>query len=200
MQLAIRFADPRPGPAGVRISSFVPAACGGTPSVAINHQGVPTDGLQRRGNMKHVWISVPIMGVFLAVLSGSPKTAGAVDSDTPASEGIVTRTDDLCDYVETGTLAATDSLTEPQASIAPTIAEPELLPTQASNRVLACQAACSIAVFLGCTAVYQTCIGTTVITLGGVTIPCFWAATAACAAAQGGLVICQNRYCPSLGT
>jgi hypothetical protein len=148
--------------------------------------------------MKNAWIAVPIMGVFLAALSGSPRIAGAVDSDSPAIEGMATRTDDPGDYVETGTLAATDSLTKSQASVAPTVVEPELLPTQVSNRVLACQAACSIAVFLGCTAVYQSCIGTTVITLGGVTIPCFWAATAACAAAQGGLVICQNRYYPSL--
>jgi len=59
----------------------------------------------------------------------------------------------------------------------------------------ACRAACWAAAGMGCAAVSGLCTGTTVITIGGTTIPCLWAGIAACGAVGAGASVCSDQ-CP----
>lgn len=63
------------------------------------------------------------------------------------------------------------------------------------SRGSACRAACWGAAALGCGIVSSACVGTTVITIGGATIPCTWAAIAACTAGTIGASLCADS-CP----
>ncbi len=56
----------------------------------------------------------------------------------------------------------------------------------------ACRAACWTIAGAGCAAVGVACSGATVITVGGVSIPCTVAIVTACAAAGGGASVCSD--------
>ena len=60
----------------------------------------------------------------------------------------------------------------------------------------ACRAACWGAAALGCGVVGLACTGTSVITIGGATIPCAWAAIAACTANTVGASLCADHCQP----
>jgi hypothetical protein len=56
--------------------------------------------------------------------------------------------------------------------------------------------ACWAAAGMGAGAVGAACTGTTVITIGGTSIPCTWALIAAGGALSGGAQYCSERLCP----
>jgi hypothetical protein len=138
-----------------------------------------------------------LSGVAAVVVFSSPQMAGAADldwlahdRDTPAVE--------LTD----GILAATAGESKMDASpgelesLGPELTEQAVEPL----RVSMCKGACSAAHALGCGAITLGCTGTTVITIGGTTIPCLWAALAACSTGLIGVAICQNQMCPRLAS
>lgn len=67
--------------------------------------------------------------------------------------------------------------------------------TASISRGSPCRAACWGAAALGCGIVGTACAGTTVITIGGATIPCTWAAIAACTSGTIGASLCSDS-CP----
>lgn len=58
-----------------------------------------------------------------------------------------------------------------------------------------CRAACWAAAALGCGIVGLACADVSVLTIGGATIPCAWAAIAACTADSAGASLCADS-CP----
>ena len=60
----------------------------------------------------------------------------------------------------------------------------------------ACRAACWGAAALGCGVVGLACTGTSVITIGGATIPCAWATIAACTVNTVGASLCADHCQP----
>lgn len=117
------------------------------------------------------------------------------------------------DLESVGELESTSALTDEGAAAgSPGIdrapAEPGLGPSDdspsgeaalaitASQWGLACRIACWTAAGMGCAAVSTSCTGSTVITLGGTTIPCTWAVIAACGVVSGGAQYCAERLCP----
>ena len=74
--------------------------------------------------------------------------------------------------------------------------EPIGTAVEASSWGIGCRVACWTAAGMGAGAVGAACGGTTVITLGGTTIPCTWALIAAGGALSGGAQYCSERLCP----
>lgn len=75
----------------------------------------------------------------------------------------------------------------------PTIAEAALA---VSSWGTACRIGCWTAAGMGCAAVGAACTGSTVITIGGTSMPCAWALIAACGVLSGGAQYCAERLCP----
>jgi hypothetical protein len=63
-----------------------------------------------------------------------------------------------------------------------------------TTRQIACIYACGAAAAAGCAVISQMCVAGTVVTIGGVAIPCLVAIAAACGAAGGAGAVC-GAYC-----